>query len=137
MLELGDISTVRCDATEYICEVDFKTKVRLAVYRCDITPAQILLSGEITIPQGWISGGYNAIAGHITGPANSNVGDISGFWSSSMEFKDAKTGKKDVLFDVNTVKAVEKTVLPESEQEKNESRRWVFDPNTSVHIGFR
>ncbi len=40
-----------------------------------------------------------------------------------MEFKDAKTGKKRVLFDVNTVKAVEKTVLPESEQEEHESRR--------------
>jgi hypothetical protein len=73
--------------------------------------------------QGWISGGYNAIAGRINGPGSSVVGDISGYWSSTIEFKDARTGQKELLFDVNTVKAVEKTVIPEEEQEVNESRR--------------
>jgi hypothetical protein len=42
-----------------------------------------------------------------------------------IEYADKKSGKKGVLFDANAAKSVPKTVLPESEQEENESRRWV------------
>ncbi len=40
-----------------------------------------------------------------------------------MEFKDKSSGSKQVLFDVATATTVPKKVLPESEQEENESRR--------------
>lgn len=40
-----------------------------------------------------------------------------------MDYTDKKSGKKRVLFDAAKTGTVPKTVLPESEQEENESRR--------------
>jgi hypothetical protein len=40
-----------------------------------------------------------------------------------MEYSDRKTGKKQVIFDPSTAHVAPKNVLPESEQEENESRR--------------
>lgn len=62
----------------------------------------------------------------VKGPGKSDVGEVSGRWNSVIEYADKKSGKKGVLFDANTAKSVPKTVLPESEQEENESRRWVW-----------
>lgn len=114
-LELCDNSSIVNATTGYHCDVDFKAKVgrgcnshRPTADRCD---------------QGWISGGYNAIGGHVKGPGNSTLGEVTGHWSDAMEYSDKKSGKKRVLFDPKTAKSVPKSVLPESEQEENESRR--------------
>lgn len=98
MLELGDSTAVTCPATHYSCDIEWKTK-------------------------GWISGGYNAIAGHVRGPEGS-AGEITGHWDGLMEFKD-KGGKKQTLFDATRAQVRPKTVLPEEQQEANESRRSV------------
>ncbi len=97
-LELADLSSINCPGTDYHCDVDFKAK-------------------------GWISGGYNAIGGHVKGPGKTDVGEVTGHWSDAMEFHDKKTGKKSVIFDPARAKVVPKTVLPEADQEENESRR--------------
>jgi hypothetical protein len=73
--------------------------------------------------QGWISGGYNGIGGHVKGPGRKELGEVSGHWSSAMEYHDKKSGKQRVLFDPAQATVVPKNVLPESEQEENESRR--------------
>jgi hypothetical protein len=98
MLELGDTSTVTCPATDLSCDIEWKTK-------------------------GWLGGGYNAVAGHVHGPGGSSAGDITGHWDSVMDFKD-KGGKRQVLFDAGIAQARPKTVIPEEEQEANESRRY-------------
>lgn len=100
MLELGDASTVTCPATHYACDIEWKTK-------------------------GWISGGYNAVAGHVRGPEGSSAGEITGHWDSVMDFKDKQHGKQ-TLFDATTAQVRPKTVLPEDQQEPNESRRLVL-----------
>ncbi|ORY35465.1 hypothetical protein BCR39DRAFT_509863 [Naematelia encephala] len=97
-LELCDPSTIACPNTGYHCDVDFKAK-------------------------GWISGGYNVISGHVKGPNRTEVGEIHGHWSSKMEFVEKKSGTRDILFDPARASVVPKSVLPESEQEENESRR--------------
>lgn len=97
MLELGDMSVVACPATDITCDLEWKTK-------------------------GWLSGGYNAIAGTIRGPGSATAGEITGHWDSVMDYKD-KSGKKQTLFDATHAKNRPKTVLPEQEQESNESRR--------------
>lgn len=50
---------------------------------------------------------------------------MSGHWSDVMEFSDKKTGKKRVIFDPSTASVAPKNVIPESEQEENESQRYV------------
>jgi hypothetical protein len=72
--------------------------------------------------QGWISGGYNAIHGPVKGPDNYHVGDINGHWHDVIEYSDKKKGKS-VMFDAKTAKNAPKSVLPEEQQEENESRR--------------
>ncbi|WOO81285.1 Oxysterol-bindingc [Vanrija pseudolonga] len=96
VLELGDMSVIRNDKTDYRCDVEFKTK-------------------------GWISGGYNQIGGKVKGPGKSDQGELSGNWSGAIEFAD-KNGKR-ILFDADGAKTAPKSVLPEEEQDENESRR--------------
>ncbi|WVQ68118.1 uncharacterized protein L199_006324 [Kwoniella botswanensis] len=98
LLELCELSTIDCQATEYHADVDFKAK-------------------------GWISGGYNVISGKVTGPGRTDIGDLSGHWSSAMDYTDKKTKQKRTVFDPAKARVVPKNVLPESEQEEYESRR--------------
>jgi len=98
VLELCDVSTISCPNTDYHCDVDFKAK-------------------------GWISGGYNVINGHVKGPGNKEIGEITGHWSETVDFHEKKSGTRYTLFDPSQAKIVPKCVLPESEQEENESRR--------------
>ncbi|CAG8603266.1 913_t:CDS:2 [Paraglomus occultum] len=99
VLELGDASVVRCEKSDLICELEFKTK-------------------------GFFSGSYNAIVGKIKIESTGEcLYEISGKWSDIMYIKDLKTGKKEVLFDAHGAKIHPKIVSPESEQEPNESRR--------------
>ncbi|WWC63210.1 uncharacterized protein I303_105810 [Kwoniella dejecticola CBS 10117] len=98
LLELCELSTVDCQATEYHADVDFKAK-------------------------GWISGGYNVISGKVTGPGRTDIGDLSGHWSSAMDYTDKKSKERKTVFDPAKAKVVPKNVLPESEQEEYESRR--------------
>ncbi|GHJ83618.1 hypothetical protein NliqN6_0020 [Naganishia liquefaciens] len=96
LLELGDISSVRCPRTNLSCDIEFKTK-------------------------GWLSGGYNAVVGTVKGP-NGTMGEITGHWDKSMEYKD-KSGKKQILFDAATTRVTQKMAPAEDQQEPNESRR--------------
>ena len=114
ILELGDVSSITNERTGFRSDVDFKTKVRYSEWR----------RGYRADRQGWISGGYNAIAGSVKGP-NGAVGDLTGHWNTSIEYCDKKTGKKEVVFDAGSVKHAPKAILPEEEQEDNESRRSV------------
>ncbi|WVW85678.1 hypothetical protein I302_107716 [Kwoniella bestiolae CBS 10118] len=98
LLELCELSTIDCQATDYHADVDFKAK-------------------------GWISGGYNVISGKVTGPGRTDIGDLSGHWSAAMDYSDKKTKEKKTVFDPTKARVVPKNVLPESEQEEYESRR--------------
>ncbi|TFK76631.1 Oxysterol-binding protein [Pluteus cervinus] len=99
VLELGDSCTAKNEKNGYSCELDFKTK-------------------------GFFSGTYNAIAGKVRKQAV-EIGEISGRWSHVMEFKGSKTGKRRVLFDAvkEGQNIAPKWVLPEDQQEPNESQR--------------
>ena len=70
-----------------------------------------------------MSGAYNYLDGKVKGPDRSTVGDVSGYWHSAMEYSDRSTGKKSIIFDASTARSAEKSVLPEAQQEENESRR--------------
>ncbi|KAG8744915.1 hypothetical protein FRC10_009285 [Ceratobasidium sp. 414] len=96
VLELGDMCAVKCDRTNMVCDVEFKTK-------------------------GFFSGVYNAVAGKVK-RNGAEIADVSGFWSSAMEYKSTKAGDKKVLFDAAKENVVEKFVFPEEEQEPNESQ---------------
>jgi hypothetical protein len=48
-----------------------------------------------------------------------------------MEYHDKKSGQHRVLFDPAQAKVIPKTVLPESEQDENESRRSVLNSHTT------
>lgn len=126
ILELGDISSIRNEELDYRCDVDFRTKVS-----SDIWPRRVAALDVILIVQGWISGGYNVIFGQVKGPDSYHVGDITGHWNDVIEYHDKKKGNR-VMFDAKTAKNAPKSVLPESEQEENESRRWVHLPITSL-----
>lgn len=98
MLEMGDQVTVKCEKTDLICEIDFKTK-------------------------GFFSGTYNTIGGKIkcisTGEC---LYDISGKWTDVMYLK-KKNGEREVFFDARTAAITRKIVAPEAQQNENESRR--------------
>jgi len=99
VLELGDTCTARNEKTGMFCDLEFKTK-------------------------GFFSGTYNAIAGKVRN-RNTEVGEISGKWSTVMDLKNTKTGKRRVLFDAikDGGNVAPMWVADESEQEENESRR--------------
>jgi len=99
VLELGDQCTAKNEKNGLHADIEFKTK-------------------------GFFSGTYNAIAGRVRHNA-ADVGEVSGRWSHAMEFKSAKTGKRQVLYDAvkDGHKVVNKLVAPDDQQEPNESRR--------------
>lgn len=99
VLELGDSCVVKNERTGMQCDMEFKTK-------------------------GFFTGSYNHIAGKVK-RNNADVGEVHGRWSHRMEYKECKTHKKRVLFDAHSdnIKVAPKIVLPEAEQEPNESRR--------------
>ncbi|TFK47943.1 Oxysterol-binding protein [Heliocybe sulcata] len=108
VLELGDTCVAKNEKHGMFCDLEFKTK-------------------------GFFSGTYNAIAGRVR-KGNTDIGEISGRWSHVMEYKNAKTGEKRVLFDVQKQgdKVAPKWVAPESEQEPNESRRLWSDLTKAI-----
>ena len=95
--ELGDHSFVRCPENHLVADLEFKTK-------------------------GYFTGTYNAIGGKVT-KGSKTVGEITGKWSDSMDYKDSATGKLEELFDAHKATIVQKEVIPEDQQEENESRR--------------
>ncbi|KAL9939331.1 hypothetical protein V8E36_002144 [Tilletia maclaganii] len=96
VMELGDQSKVVNEANDYTADIEFKIK-------------------------GYFTGSYNAIGGKVS-HKNKTIGEITGKWSESMDFKPSK-GETKQLFNARTAKFVEKSVIPESEQEEFESRR--------------
>jgi len=99
ILELGDNSVVRCEKNDLICELEFKTK-------------------------GFFTGCYNAICGKIKRESTGEIlYEISGKWNELMTIRNTRTGRKEVLFDVESAKIHPKIVAPEEEQDDNESRR--------------
>jgi len=99
VLELGDTCIAKNEKHNIFCDLEFKTK-------------------------GFFSGTYNAIAGRVR-RSSTDIGEVSGRWSHVMEFRDARTGQKRVLFDAinDGQNTFAKWVPPEDEQEPNESRR--------------
>ncbi|GAB5587189.1 Oxysterol-binding protein OBPa [Umbelopsis nana] len=98
-LELGDTSSVRCISSDLICELEFKTK-------------------------GFFSGQWNTVVGKIKRESTGEVlFELSGQWSNEIYIKMSKASSKNTLFDVKESKIFPKTVIPESEQEPNESQR--------------
>ncbi|KAF8736648.1 hypothetical protein AX14_014217 [Amanita brunnescens Koide BX004] len=102
VLELGDTCVAKNEKNKMVGDLEFKTK-------------------------GFFSGTYNAVAGHIRRNTN-EIGEVSGKWSSVLELRLSKTGRRRVLFDVakDGHKIAPKTVPPIEEQEPNESRRYVL-----------
>lgn len=107
VLELGDMCAVKCEQTNMVCDVEFKTK-------------------------GFFSGSYNAVAGRVK-RNGTDVADVSGLWSSAMDYKATKSGEKRVLFDAAKENIVEKFVFPEEEQEPNESQRLWTKLTDAIH----
>ncbi|TFY80784.1 hypothetical protein EWM64_g3222 [Hericium alpestre] len=99
VLELGEACEARNDKLGLYADIEFKTK-------------------------GFFSGTYNAVAGRVR-KKDAEIGEISGKWSHVMEYKDMRTGKKRVLFDVDKggAKVAPKWVGPLEEQAPYESRR--------------
>ncbi|CAA7264684.1 unnamed protein product [Cyclocybe aegerita] len=99
VLELGDTCIAKNEKHGLFCDLEFKTK-------------------------GFFSGTYNAIAGRVRQSSN-DIGELSGRWSHVMEIKSTKSGQKRVLFDAvkDGQNVSPKWVLPEQQQEPNESRR--------------
>lgn len=65
VLELGDVSSVRCAKTGLHCDLEFKTK-------------------------GFFSGSYNAISGKVKDKDGNTLYDISGHWNETMYIKGHK-----------------------------------------------
>ncbi|TKY88149.1 hypothetical protein EX895_002859 [Sporisorium graminicola] len=97
VLELGDTSKIRNEHNDLSCDVEFKTK-------------------------GYFTGTYNAIGGKVT-KSGKTVGEITGKWSDAMDYKESSSGKHEELFNALTATMVQKEVIPEDQQEENESRR--------------
>ena len=98
VLELGDIVKVNNENNQIHCDVDFKTK-------------------------GFFSGTYNAIHGKVKGQQG-EIGEVTGKWSDQIYFARGKHhGNGELLFDAENATAVKKSVIPDAEQQENESRR--------------
>nr|ADY62697.1 OBPa [Candida orthopsilosis] len=97
--ELGDHMTVRCEATGFEADIEFKTK-------------------------GFISGTYDAIDGVIRSIGTSDeLFHISGKWNDVIDIKNLKTGSKEIYVDTHKTKQVKPKVRPLEEQHEFESRR--------------
>jgi len=99
VIELGDTCTAKCEKLGMTAEIEFRTK-------------------------GFFSGVYNAIGGRVR-YGQTEIGEIGGRWSHVMDYKSTRTTQKRVLFDVGKdgAKLALKSVVPETQQEPNESRR--------------
>lgn len=98
-MELGDHSTVRCEKTDLIADIEFKTK-------------------------GFIGGKYDTIHGIIRRESSSEkLFEIEGKWNEKMTIKDLKTKKSSTFFDGSVAKETLITTKPISEMAENESRR--------------
>ncbi|KAJ2721009.1 Oxysterol-binding protein OBPa [Coemansia sp. Benny D115] len=100
VLELGETSTVTCEESDLMFEVEFKTK-------------------------GFIWGSYNQIAGKIRRISTKEVlYDISGNWQTTIYITDRrkKGSEPVVLFDSSKEHVVPQHVACVAEQEPNESR---------------
>lgn len=98
VLELGDSCTAKNERNGFLADITFKTK-------------------------GYFSGTYNSIAGKVKA-GGQEAGELCGKWSSVMEYKDTRSGRKRTLFDVQKdgQKIAPKWVAPEEEQEPNERK---------------
>ncbi|KAJ2356344.1 Oxysterol-binding protein OBPa [Coemansia sp. RSA 2618] len=102
VLELGEMSTVTCEKSDLVFEVEFKTK-------------------------GILWGSYNQIAGKIRRiSTGETLYEISGNWQTVMyitkKHHHGGLGKPEVLFDSASEEVVPQHVACASEQEPNESR---------------
>ncbi|VEU21069.1 DEKNAAC101972 [Brettanomyces naardenensis] len=97
--ELGDHLIVKCQHTNLVADIEFKTK-------------------------GFISGTYNAIHGLIS---NSKTGEdlyeLTGKWNEEMFIKDLSTGEKKVFWDCDEANPLKPKVRDLDEQGEYESRK--------------
>lgn len=98
VMEMGDQCTIRCDANDLICELDFKTK-------------------------GFFSGQYNTVVAKIKRQSTGEVlYDISGVWTTELFIK-GKNSSKESFFNVAKNPVINKLTEPLDHQEWNESRK--------------
>ncbi|KAJ3414142.1 hypothetical protein HDV05_007004 [Chytridiales sp. JEL 0842] len=105
-IELGDSCTVRCESTDLVCEVDFKTK-------------------------GFFLGKNHTVSGRVRRESTGEVlANLSGTWTNAMNLQYTEASgssivreKPIVLFDAETLDVLPKQVAPEEAQEPFESRR--------------
>lgn len=95
--ELGDHLIIKNSTTEYVADIEFKTK-------------------------GFISGTYNAIQGIIEDDENKFF-EITGKWNEVMTIKDCRSRNSSVFFDCSTAKPLQPKVRDISEQGLFESRK--------------
>lgn len=98
-MELGDHSTVRCEKTGLVADIEFKTK-------------------------GFIGGKYDVIHGVIRNEKTGDkLYDIEGKWNEQMTIKDLKTKKTETFFDATQSKATLISMKSVDSMAERESRK--------------
>lgn len=98
-MELGDHSTVRCEKTGLVADIEFKTK-------------------------GFIGGKYDVIHGVIRNEKTGDkLYDIEGKWNEKMTIKDLKTKKTDTFFDATQSQATLISMKSVDTMAERESRK--------------
>lgn len=98
-MELGDHSTIRCEKTGYVADIEFKTK-------------------------GFIGGKYDQIHGVIKNEStNEKLYEIEGKWNEKMTLKNLKTKKTEIFFDATDAKETPISTKDVSSMGERESRK--------------
>ena len=98
-MELGDHSFIRCEKTDLMADIEFKTK-------------------------GFISGKYDTIGGVIKRiGTGEKLYEIEGKWNEQMTIKNLKTKKTETFFDATARKETAVTTKPVEQMGERESRR--------------
>lgn len=98
-MELGDHSTIRCEKTGFVADIEFKTK-------------------------GFIGGKYDMIHGTIKNESTGEkLYEIEGKWNEKMTIKNLKTKKTETFFDATSNKETPITTKSLSAMSERESRK--------------
>lgn len=98
-MELGDHSTVRCEKTDLVADIEFKTK-------------------------GFIGGKYDIIHGSIKRESSGEkLYEIDGKWNEKMTIKNLKTKKTETFFDATNARETPITTKSVDQMAERESRK--------------
>eukprot|EP00762_Andalucia_godoyi_P000835 ANDGO_03739.mRNA.2 Oxysterol-binding protein homolog C23B6.01c len=108
IMELGGKVSIECLETEYVCDIEFKTK-------------------------GMFGGEYNKIEGRIKHPKQKKaLFKITGKWNEMLEITEEATGKTQLFFDPATAQRLRKYIPPDEELPANNSLRIWADVTESL-----